>query len=119
MLQRKLEEAGISTVSISNVPEITYRVCVPRAVFIQYPFGRLLGDVGDAAGQRQICSDMLDMLATSEVPNTYRHLPYHWQEAPEDTRWRPPEPPPLGSYTQSRGLDLPKTLIKAMGEGKE
>ena len=28
--------------SISNVPELTQRVCVPRAVFIQYPFGRLL-----------------------------------------------------------------------------
>ena len=87
---------------------------MPRAVFIQYPFGRLLGDVGDTAGQRRICEDMLEVLATSKVPNTCRHLPYDWPESAEETRWRPDESPPLGSYTQSKGLDLPKTLVEAM-----
>jgi hypothetical protein len=47
LLRREIKKAGIPTVSISNIPETTERVCVPRAAFIQYPFGRQLGDVGD------------------------------------------------------------------------
>ena len=63
LLQRKLEELGITTVSISNSPEMTVRVAVPRAVFIQFPFGRLLGDVDEREQQRKVCDDMLEMLS--------------------------------------------------------
>ncbi|MEE9256269.1 MAG: hypothetical protein V3V56_03790 [bacterium] len=70
-------------------------MCVPRAVFIQYPFARQLGQVGDRVGQRRVCEDMLEMLVTAEGPNTYRHLPYEWPEPPEETRWRPDVPPPI------------------------
>ena len=62
LLQKKLEELGISTVSISNQPIVSERVALPRAAFIQYPFGRLLGEVGDRAGQRAVCDDMCDLL---------------------------------------------------------
>ena len=108
------------TVSISNVPEITQRVCVPRAVFIQYPFGRLLGDVGNREGQRHVCDDMLEMLGSAQGPNSYRHLPYAWPEPPDTTQWRPDEDPPLGKYVEAKGLSLPETLVKALqGEVRE
>ncbi len=100
--------------SVSNVPELTMRVCVPRAVFIQYPFGRILGMAGDRAGQRRICDDLLDLLATATGPNQYRHLPYEWPEAAEETRWRPAVPPPLGQHVEARGLNLPETLVAAL-----
>ncbi|MFQ5692445.1 MAG: hypothetical protein ACE5IM_05305 [Nitrospinota bacterium] len=118
LLQREIERAGIPTVSISNVPEITERVCVPRAVFIQYPFGRLLGDVGDRQGQRRVCDAMAETLVSAEGPNHYRHLPDAWPEPPEATKWRPDEPPPLGKYAREKGIDLAGTLVRAMRDEK-
>ena len=101
LLQREIEKAGIPTVSISNIPETTERVCVPRAVFIQYPFGRQLGDVGDTADQRRICDDMCALLESAEGPTSYRHLPYEWPEPPEKTKWRPDVPPPIHVYRKT------------------
>lgn len=100
LLQRKLEELGLVTICISNNPELTAKVCVPRAVFIQYPFGRILGDVGDRQGQRAVCDDMLDWLTKAEGPNAYRHLPYEWPEPPEQTKWHPDVPAPLVALRQ-------------------
>lgn len=96
LLQREIEKAGIPTVSISTIPEMTERVCAPRAAFIQYPFGRVLGTVGDRAGQRRVCDALADLLVTASGPNAYRHLPFEWLEPPEETKWRADIPPPLG-----------------------
>jgi len=105
LLQRRLEELGISTVSIGNQPELTEKVCVPRAVFVQYPFGRILGEVGDRAGQRRVCDDMAELLRTAEGPNSYRHLPYVWPEPPEKTKWHPDVPAPLGQLRKQGKVD--------------
>ena len=95
LLQRRLEELGIATVSICNQPEVSEKVCVPRAVFIQYPFGRMLGDVGDREGQRAVCDDMCAHLEAADGPNAYRHLSHEWPEAPEETQWKPLVPAPM------------------------
>jgi D-proline reductase (dithiol) PrdB len=105
LLQRKLEELGLATISINNNPELTERVCVPRAVFIQYPFGRILGDVTDRDGQRAVCDDMLDWLEEAKDPNSYRHLPYEWPEPPEQTKWHPDIPPPIRMLRQQGKVD--------------
>ena len=95
LLQRRLEELGIATVSICNQPEVSEKVCVPRAVFIQYPFGRMLGDVGDRTGQRAVCDDACAHLEAAAGPNAYRHLPHEWPEPPEETQWHPLTPAPM------------------------
>lgn len=100
--------------SVSNVPEITERVAVPRAVFVQHPFGRVLGDVGDRAGQRRVCDAALESLESADSPNHYRHLPYAWPESPEKVKWRPDVPAPLGSYVRQRKLDLAETIVRAL-----
>ncbi len=73
---------------------MTEKVAVPRAAFIQFPFGRQLGQVGDREGQRKVCDDMADLLRGAEGPNSYVHLPYEWPEPPEETKWRPDNPAP-------------------------
>ncbi len=105
LLQRKLEELEIATVSINNNPELTEKVCVPRAVSIQYPFGRILGDVSDREGQRAVCDDMLDWIERAEGPNSYRHLPYEWPDPPLQTQWHPLTPPPIRILRQQGKLD--------------
>ena len=89
LLQRRLEELGITTISICNQPEVSEKVCVPRAIFIQYPYGRMLGDVGDREGQRAVCDDMCAHLEAADGPNAYRHLSHEWPEPPDETQWKP------------------------------
>ena len=113
LLQRRLEEMGLPTVSISNQPELTEKVCVPRAVFIQYPFARILGDVGDRNGQRAVCDDMVEMMQKATGPNTYRHLPYEWPEPPEKTKWKPDIPTPIAEILKQGKLD-PEAAKKNM-----
>ena len=78
------------------MPEMTEKVAVSRAAFIQYPFGRQLGDVGDREGQQRVCDAMADLLESATGPNSYVHLPYEWPEPPEKAKWRPDIPAPGG-----------------------
>ncbi len=80
--------------SLSNVPGMTEKVAVPRAAFIQFPFGRQVGQVGDREGQRKVCDGMADLIEGAEGPNAYVHLPYEWPEPPGETKWRPDNPAP-------------------------
>ncbi len=95
LLQRKLEELGLPTLAVYNIPEAIEKICVPRALFIQFPFGRILGDVGDVKQQRAVCEDILTWMEQADGPNAYRHLPYEWPHPPERTKWHPDIPAPI------------------------
>lgn len=86
LIQRVLDEAGISTVSLTLVPEITRQVKPSRAVFVEHPFGLTLGDVGDRALQRRILLDCLAAATEPDPPGTIRDLPYRWTK--DDLRER-------------------------------
>ena len=51
----------------------------PRAVHVRFPFGRPLGEPGNAAQQRVIIEDVLRFLAESQEPGTILELPYRWR----------------------------------------
>lgn len=102
LAQRAFEEAGFSTVTLSNIPDLTASVGAPRVVAIEYPFGRLLGDVGDAAGQRAVLADTLVAAASMIVPGSVTHLPYTWPQSPKDTVSEPVPPPPIVGHLLRR-----------------
>ncbi len=81
-----LDEAGLPTVSLTLVREITELVKPSRALFVEHPFGHTLGDVGDRALQRQILLDCLHAAADVTAPGTIRTLPYRWTK--DDLRER-------------------------------
>ena len=97
---------------------MTQRVCAPRAVFIQYPFGRLLGGVGDREGQQTIGSHMVEWLASADRRNSYLHLPYEWPEPSDETKWRSDEPPPIGRQAEAEGVRIGDMVTKAMQEAE-
>lgn len=78
LIQRVLDEAGIPTISLTLVREITEQVKPSRALYLEHPFGHTLGDVGDTALQRRILLDCLDAAVNLTEPGTIRHLPYRW-----------------------------------------
>jgi len=92
---RFLEEKGFSTIVLTPMPEFHRAVGIPRSAAIGYPFGRLLGQVGDAHGQAQVLLSTLRVLEEAQEPGEIWHLPFTWPEEPKKTAWQPSEMSPV------------------------
>lgn len=79
LVQRALDVAGIPTVSLSLVKEMTALVKPSKALFIQHPFGLTLGDVGDVATHEAVLRDCLRHAAERLQPGSIVELPYRWK----------------------------------------
>jgi len=92
---RYLEEDGFSTVVLTPTPEFHNIMGVPRTAAIEYPYARLLGQVGDSAGQKKVLLAALSLFESAQRPGELTHLPFTWPEDPKDAKWQPPEMSPL------------------------
>ena len=79
LVQREIEQQGISTVSISLARNITEYIRPPRSYVLRYPFGHPLGEALHGAQQRQILRDVLDVLQSARTPATIVEAPYRWR----------------------------------------
>ena len=95
LVQRQVEAAGISTVALSMIPELTVAAGVPRVAAIGYPMGRPMGLPGDADGQRAVLRAMLQLAVDARPPETLACLPFEWPESPAKARATCAEPPPI------------------------
>jgi len=102
LAQRGLEERGLVTVSLTNMPFITEKIGVPRAVAVEFPFGMIWGHPGEREMQRDIMLHMLEAVETTEKPGTIIELPYTWPDEDLKKRdWFSPEPPPWMSSQEN------------------
>ena len=77
LVQRAIEEAGISSISVTLFRQVAVKLKLPRAVSLRFPFGFPLGRREDQ--QRQIIQDALDALGSITEPGTVVDLPYVWE----------------------------------------
>ena len=70
LVQRAIEAAGIPTVSVTMLPEITRKVGVPRAVRVGFPLGHPFGFPGQPFLQRRILSEMIRVAGAAQAPGT-------------------------------------------------
>ena len=95
LVARVLEKAGHPTVVLSNMPWVTEKIGVPRAVAIEFPFGMIYGHPGEREMQLAILGSMLDLASEAKTPGTIVELPYIWPEEDFKKRdWFPAEPTP-------------------------
>jgi len=92
---RFLEERGFSTVVLTMTPEFHREIGIPRVAAIEYPYGRPVGQVDDAAGQRRVLLQTLSFLEKAANPGEVCHLPFTWPEEAKHTKWQPPEISPI------------------------
>jgi D-proline reductase (dithiol) PrdB len=78
LIQRAIEAAGIPTVSISILRDVTEKVKPPRALFLRWPFGHPLGQPFNVAQQLTVLYDALLFLYMAR-PGEIRDLPYRWR----------------------------------------
>lgn len=68
LVQTAIERAGIPTVSLSLLREVTAILRPPRALVVPFAFGYPLGRPHDAALQHRIIKQALDLLPSQAVP---------------------------------------------------
>jgi hypothetical protein len=68
LIQRAIEYAGISTVSISLLREITEKIRPPRALFVPFPLGYPLGRPHDPELQTRVIRAAFALLERNDVP---------------------------------------------------
>ncbi len=78
-MARAIEAQGIPTVIVMMYKEILENIRPPRVVHVRFPFGRPLGEPGNALQQRVIVEDALEVLETATTPGTVVELPYRWR----------------------------------------
>ena len=68
LIQRAVEEAGISTVSITLAEGMTKKIKPPRALAVPYPFGHPLGEPNNPELQHAIIAEALAIFADETTP---------------------------------------------------
>ena len=112
LAQREIETAGFSTITLSNIPELTAAVSVPRLVGIEYPFGQILGRPGTSQGQLAVLQGVLNALEEMQQPGSISCLPFKWDSAESSARFHPQVPPPIVGYLKRHPWQMLKLLAR-------
>jgi D-proline reductase (dithiol) PrdB len=109
-LQREIEAAGLTTIVISNIPDLTACTSVPRMVALEHPFGRTIGNPGDRERQLSVLRETLKSVEDMKYPGEVRHLPYKWEKPPGDDDDHPGDMPPIVGHIVRHPWQLPRLL---------
>ena len=80
LIARKVEEAGIPTVSMTSALDITRLVKPPRSVFLNFPLGHTTGRPFDREGQMQILKRSLEFLVEAQEGGDIKELLNVWSK---------------------------------------
>lgn len=101
----------MTTITLSNVPEVTASVSVPRMAAVEHPFGMLMGMPGDAQGQMALLRAVFASLEGMEEPGSVRYLPPTVPDTFDAEQAQPPEPPPITKHLLKHPLHF-RNLLK-------
>ncbi len=82
LIQRVIEDAGITTISISLNRTITLKVKPPRAIYPGFALGHPMGRPNDIQFQSRVMKDALQKLYTITEPGTLLGIDYRLQKSP-------------------------------------
>ena len=84
---REIEAAGVATVSLSIVREVTEKTPPPRALYLRFPFGHALGEPGKRDQQFAVLYMAFRLLFEADRPGIIRESGLRWRRetyAPPD-----------------------------------
>lgn len=82
LVARAIEQAGIPTFTIRAFPEMLALVKAPRAAWVRFPRGAVLGEPGDAERQLTVLRHCLRLWEDWRDPGTLVELPFKWRRPP-------------------------------------
>ena len=99
LVQRCIEAAGFSTITLSYIPDLTASVGVPRLAGVEHPGGMSLGIPGEVDGQTAVLRATLRAVETMTTPGSVEYLPFEWpEEVKEQFYTYPPQTSPIRAY---------------------
>ena len=110
LVQREIEAAGFSTITLANIPDLVQAVSAPRVAGIEHPFGQTVGDPGDVETQMAVVRATLQALESISEPGGVVHLPFEWAGDPKQIK-HDMEPPPIAKYLMRHPWHV-RNLIK-------
>jgi hypothetical protein len=108
LVAREVEAAGIATIVLSNIPDLTAASGAPRIAGIEYPIGLTMGLPDDVVGQTAVLRETLLAFDRIAEPGGMVHLPFEWPGTPEGLATEPPVPPPIVPSLTLRPWLIPK-----------
>jgi hypothetical protein len=111
-VQRVIEAAGISTTTLSSIPDLTAAVGVPRLAAIEYPLGYLLGKPGDIQGQTAVLRAALQAMEEMTRPGSVAQLLFEWPASARRLNVHPPKTPPIGRYLLRHPWHIPNLMSR-------
>ena len=118
-VQREIEKAGISTITLSGIPDLTASVNVPRLAGIEYPLGYVLGRPGDRRGQIDVLQTTLRALVDIQKPGGVVHLPFEWPASARRLNAHPPQAPPISRYLIRHPWQIPNLMSRNVPSSKQ
>ena len=79
LIQNLFEGLGMTTVSLTVHPHISFGVGVPRALYVRFPQGNLFGNAGDAKQQCDILTATLQVATVASEAGTVLEFPARWR----------------------------------------
>jgi len=79
LVARAIEAAGIPTISLSIVREITEKTPPPRALFLRFPFGHALGEPGKRDQQLTVLYRAFRLLFEADRPGSISDAGLRWK----------------------------------------
>lgn len=68
LIQAECERQGMTTVSVSMLPEISRTMRAPRVLSVPFTLGHPFGEPDDVEGQRLVIEAMLSLCSRVDVP---------------------------------------------------
>ena len=116
LVQREIEAAGMATVTISNIPDLTAAVSVPRLVAVEHPMSRTMGNAGDSERQLRVLRASLTAVAEMGEPGDVEHLPYKWRPPKGEKKGPRPPYPPIVNYLVKHPWLYPRFISRDVPE---
>jgi D-proline reductase (dithiol) PrdB len=97
VLAQIFEQAGMSTVLVTNMPYWAEKMGAPRTIGVEFPYGHQLGRPGDRAMQMAVIEAALSLLEEATGPGQIRELEIEWPQPLDEAKrdWQPLEPSPV------------------------
>jgi hypothetical protein len=97
VLARRLEAAGLPTVTVTTMPDVADALGAPRVVGVEFPFGHPFGWPGAEGVQRRVLATAVTVLAGAARAGTRVDIDTAWpvSRAEAYKSWQPAEASPI------------------------
>jgi hypothetical protein len=107
VLARTIEAAGLSTVTVTMMPNYAQTAGIPRVLGVEFPFGHPMGPPNDVETQTGVLLAALRLLDDATQPGARHDLAYEWPVPQEIAykAWQPKEPSPIVAWFKEQVLN--------------